>query len=137
MEENFFFCETCGNLALMAISSGVTPYCCGDEMQHLTPNTTDGNVEKHLPQVECINEKDCGMPMLYVRVGSIPHPMTESHRIEFLLLKTTLGFVLQYLQPGEDPEVTFRYRGKPLAVYAYCNLHGLWCAKDINVTNKC
>jgi superoxide reductase len=31
------------------------------------------------------------------------------------------------MKPGEAPNVTFHLGGeKPLAVYAYCNLHGLW-----------
>ena len=31
------------------------------------------------------------------------------------------------LNPGEAPKVLFQLNNeKPLAVYAYCNLHGLW-----------
>ena len=31
------------------------------------------------------------------------------------------------LVPGEAPEAAFHTGGaKPVAVYAYCNLHGLW-----------
>ena len=37
---------------------------------------------------------------------------------------------LRTLAPGQAPKAVFELGGeKPVAVYAYCNLHGLWMAK--------
>ena len=121
MDERFFECQTCGNVAIMAVFSGVAPYCCGEEMKWLRPNTTDGKAEKHVPMVEIISDH-----RLKVKVGSEPHPMSEQHHIKFICLETDDGYQLKYLPAEGLPEAYFRFTGKPQAVYAYCNLHGLW-----------
>lgn len=121
MEERFYFCKSCGNLAFMAIVSGVTPYCCGIEMEKLKENTSDGSHEKHVPVIE---EKKCHS--LKVRVGTSPHPMSKEHGIRFICLETTLGGIIHYLSDNDLPETSFMFEGKPKAVYAYCNIHGLW-----------
>ena len=37
---------------------------------------------------------------------------------------------LRYLTPGQAPKAVFELgTEKPVAVYAYCNLHGLWMTK--------
>ena len=37
---------------------------------------------------------------------------------------------LRYLTPGQAPKAVFELGSeKPVAVYAYCNLHGLWMTK--------
>ena len=37
------------------------------------------------------------------------------------------GQKMEALKPGDDPNVTFSLGDdKAVAVYAYCNLHGLW-----------
>lgn len=121
MEERFYFCETCGNLLLAAVASGVIPYCCGDEMTLLEPNTTDGNAEKHVPVVNFVSDHE-----IRVCVGADPHPMVPHHSIRFVCLQTNLGYIIRYLAVGEPPEVSLRFEGTPVAVYAYCNVHGLW-----------
>lgn len=123
MEEKFFFCDTCGNLLIAAIASGVTPDCCGHEMTQLEPNTSDGAHEKHVPVVTYNSRHS-----LKVSIGSAPHPMTLAHNIQFVCLETTSDFVVRFLTPETPPEVCIRFNGKPIAVYAYCNLHGLWRA---------
>ncbi len=124
MEERFYFCESCGNLAFMAIASGIIPYCCGDEMKKLEPNTEDASHEKHVPVAEYLTSHT-----LRVKVGCAPHPMTKGHGIKFVCLQTTREGIIRYLTEDQEPEVCFRYKGKPIAVYAYCNLHGLWKAE--------
>lgn len=124
MEERFFFCDTCGNLLIAALASGVTPDCCGHEMTPLDPNTHDGIHEKHMPVVTFISRHS-----LKVNIGSTPHPMTMGHNIQVVCLETTSGFVVRYLKPESLPEVCIRFNGKPIAVYAYCNIHGLWRAE--------
>ncbi len=121
MEERFFFCNACGNLFIAAIASGVIPYCCGEEMEMLKPNTTDGNIEKHLPVVKCNSGHS-----LTVKIGSEPHPMTPEHNIRFICLETSTEVIVHYLQEDDPPEVCIRFSGKPVAIYSYCNIHGLW-----------
>lgn len=121
MEERFFFCDTCGNLLIAAIASGTTPDCCGHEMTQLEPNTSDGKYEKHLPVVTFTSRHS-----MKVSIGSSPHPMTHVHNIQFVCLETTTGGVVRFLKEESAPEVCIRFNGKPVAVYAYCNIHGLW-----------
>lgn len=123
MEERFYYCETCGNFMIAAIASGVIPYCCGDEMTLLKPNTMDGSKEKHVPVVTVLSDH-----CLRVKVGDEPHPMTPEHNIRFVCVETSVGGVIRYLDVGDVPEVTVRFDGKPIAVYAYCSIHGLWRA---------
>lgn len=121
MEEKFYFCNTCGNLLLTAIASGVIPYCCGEKMTLLKPNTHEGATEKHLPQITHVSPG-----IIKVCIGSEPHPMTEIHNIRFISLETTNGFLIRYLEPGSPAEAEFHFEGRPLSAYAYCNIHGLW-----------
>lgn len=106
---------------IAAIASGVIPHCCGDEMTLLKANTTDGAKEKHVPVVKYTSNHS-----IKVSIGSEPHPMTAQHSIRLICLETSIGGVIRYLKEGETPEVCIHFDGKPIAVYAYCNLHGLW-----------
>ncbi len=124
MEEKFYFCDSCGNLMIAAIDSGVVPNCCGEEMSLLTPNVTDSYKDKHMPVVCCTSEHS-----INVKVGETPHPMTAQHHIRFVCLETSEGFVVRYLDVDSAPEVCIRFNGKPIAIYAYCNVHGLWRAE--------
>lgn len=125
MEERFYYCGTCGNLLLATIASGITPYCCGDKMTLLKANVDETNGEKHLPVVEPV-----GGNSLRIKIGSELHPMTKDHSIRFVCVQTNLGIIIRYLSDEEIPDVTIRCNGKPKAVYAYCNKHGLW-RKDL------
>lgn len=120
-ETRFFVCEYCGNLIGMIHDAGVPMMCCGQKMTKLEPGTVEASVEKHLPVVEV--KKDA----VVVTVGSVSHPMTEEHSIVWVYLQTDRGGQRKCLKVGADPIVTFALADeKPLAVYAYCNLHGLW-----------
>ena len=119
----FFKCKYCGNvIEKLHVGRGEID-CCGADMQELIPNTVDAGREKHIPVVE-INDG-----IVKVRVGSIEHPMAPDHWIEWIYLETDHGSQIKHLDPGAAPEIEFAF-GKevPLAVYAYCNLHGLWKA---------
>ncbi len=120
MQVTFYHCPVCGNLVLMLLPSGVTPVCCNQEMEVLEPNTTEASTEKHLPVVACTKEGT------YVTVGSEPHPMTEAHHIQLIILVTTRGIHIRHLSATDAPEAHFSGCCKPLTAYAYCNLHGLW-----------
>ena len=121
MEEKFFYCDSCGNLALLLIASGVVPECCGEEMTMLEAKSADDGHEKHVPVVQRLSANK-----ISISIGSTPHPMTATHLIEFVCLQTTNGFVMRHLSAGDKPEVEMRFTGRPIAVYAYCNIHGLW-----------
>jgi len=113
--------QKCGNLVGIIKNSGVPLVCCGQNMDLLKPNTTDGAVEKHLPVVSVKGDT------VTVKIGSVPHPMVEKHYIEWVYLQTDKGGQRKCLVPDVAPEVTFKLDGeKPVAVFAYCNLHGLW-----------
>ncbi len=121
MENRFYICRHCGNLVGMVNDAGVPIVCCGEEMEALVPNTSDGAVEKHLPVVTVEGDK------VSVVVGETKHPMTDAHYIEWVYLQTERGGHRIGFKPGEEPKAVFCTLGeKPLAVYAYCNLHGLW-----------
>ena len=122
MATKFYLCTVCGNVISKFIDSGVDVECCGQQMQELTPFTNDFAKEKHLPVVVC--EKD---GTIRVQVGSVLHPMTPEHHISFIYLETEHGGQVKYLKPGEAPEAVFKdCKDKPVAVYEYCNIHGLW-----------
>ena len=117
----FYRCEHCGNLVGMVHDAGVNPVCCGQKMTRLEPGTSDGAVEKHLPVITVEGST------VKVEIGSVAHPMTEEHSIEWIYLQTTKGGQRKTLSPGETPTVTFAlFDEEPVAAYAYCNLHGLW-----------
>jgi len=120
-EQKFFVCNHCKNLIGMIYSSGAPITCCGDLMQEIEANTTDAALEKHVPVVQVEGNK------VFVQVGSVSHPMTAEHLIEWIYLETEHGGQRKALKPGDAPHAVFCLEDdKPLAVFAYCNLHGLW-----------
>ena len=123
-ETKFYICEHCGNIVGMIHDSGVNPVCCGQKMTHLEAGVVEASREKHIPVVTVEGNT------VKVAVGSVAHPMTEEHSIEWVYLQTTKGGQRKNLLPGEAPELTFALADEePVAVYAYCNLHGLWKAE--------
>ena len=117
----FYICSHCGNIVEMVKDDGVKPVCCGQPMDELVPNTVEASGEKHKPDVKVEGN------VVTVNVGSINHPMEEVHWIEWVQLNTDKGSYRKELNPGQAPNVSFILNDeKPLGVYAYCNLHGLW-----------
>ena len=117
----FYICAHCRNIVEMVYDTDIKLFCCGDEMNELVPNTVEASGEKHIPAVTV---KD---GLVEVNVGSVDHPMESVHWIEWVQLVTDKGSQRKHLKPGEAPNVKFLLSDeKPLAVYAYCNLHGLW-----------
>jgi len=104
--------------------------CCGEKMTELVPNTVEASVEKHMPVVSGnLAACNCGCECknLSVQVGSAPHPMEDGHHIAFVFVETERGGQRKCLKAGEEPKLKFCVSNdKPIAVYAYCNLHGLW-----------
>lgn len=117
----FFVCEHCGNLVGVIHDAGVPMMCCGQKMTQLIPGTVEASVEKHLPVVTVDGDK------VKVEIGSVAHPMAEEHSILWVYLQTDKGGQRKNLAVGEAPVAEFSLLDeKPVAVYAYCNLHGLW-----------
>lgn len=124
MTNKFYICRHCGNLIGMVHDAGVPMVCCGQKMEALVPNTVDASNEKHVPVVEIDGD------LVNVKIGSVEHPMEPEHFIQWVYVLTEQGGQRKNLQPGQAPAVSFNLNGdKALAVYEYCNLHGLWMTK--------
>lgn len=121
----FYVCEHCGNIIEFAKNTGVPVICCGQKMTELVPGTSDGAVEKHVPVV-AIEGKN-----VLVEVGSVAHPMTEEHYIEWIVIESKKGSQKVKLSPADEQKAKFVLTEDDefVAAYAYCNLHGLWEAK--------
>ncbi len=118
----FYKCETCGNIIVKLNDSSVPVVCCGKPMTELVPGATDGALEKHVPSVKVEGNK------VSVQVGEVEHPMVEEHFIQWIILETEKGYQTKNLKPEEKPVAEFVVADgdKAVAVYEYCNLHGLW-----------
>ena len=122
-EVKFYRCEKCGNIITKIIDGGPIPFCCGEKMVELIADSSDGAVEKHVPVIEIDGE------IVTVKVGEAPHPMLEEHYIEWIVLEAEGRLEMHVLKPGQSPTTYFPGGVKSGAVYAYCNLHGLWKAE--------
>ena len=98
--------------------------CCAQPMDRLVENTVDAALEKHVPVIE---KTDDGY---LVKVGSVAHPMTPEHWIEWIEITSEDGMFMQrrMLTPSSTPEAVFKTDAQKVTALAYCNLHGLWKA---------
>ena len=115
-------CEVCGNIVEMLHEGAGELVCCGQPMQLHEENTVDAAREKHVPVIE---QTDTGCK---IRVGSVAHPMSEEHHIEWIEVIADGKAYREFLSPGDAPEATFCIRAAQVTVREYCNLHGLWKA---------
>ncbi len=122
MEMKFYKCSVCGQIVAIVKETGAPLVCCGKPMEEIIPGTTDAAVEKHVPVYEVKDN------MVVVTVGEVEHPMLDVHYIEWVSIQTKFGNQRKALKPGDAPKVCFALcEGDEVqAVYAYCNLHGLW-----------
>ncbi|MEG0291976.1 MAG: desulfoferrodoxin family protein [Anaerovoracaceae bacterium] len=119
--KKFLKCAHCGNIVGMIHDSGVPVVCCGEPMNELVANTTDAATEKHVPVVSVEGNKVTAV------VGEVAHPMLPEHFIQWIYLETENGGQRKVLAPGVEAKAEFVLENdKPVAVYEYCNLHGLW-----------
>lgn len=118
----FYACGICGNMIEYVKESGMKVVCCGQEMTELIPGTSDGAAEKHVPKVTVSGNQ------VLVEIGSVPHPMTEEHHIEWIVMETKKGSQKVKLDVNDEPKAVFLLaKGDEfVAAYEYCNLHGLW-----------
>ncbi len=122
MEFKVYRCKHCGNIITFLTSSSVPVVCCGEKMEELVPNITDGAQEKHVPVVRQEGNK------VVVEIGSVPHPMLNEHYIEWIVLLTNEKTLIRHLKPGMEPKAAFLLNEgeEVLAAYEYCNIHGFW-----------
>jgi len=113
-------CGTCGNIVEVLHGGIGELVCCGKPMELLDEKTADAATEKHVPVIEKIEGG------YIVKVGSVPHPMTEEHLIEWIELLADGKAYRQFLEPGAAPEATFHIKGNSVSAREHCNVHGLW-----------
>ena len=119
--QKFYICKTCGNLVGKIDDGRVPMICCGKEMEELVPNTKEASFEKHLPVYTYNNN------VLEVVIGETLHPMTDEHNISWVYVETENGGQRKILKVDGEPKTSFCFcNDKPLSIFAYCNLHGLW-----------
>ncbi|MDR2898834.1 MAG: desulfoferrodoxin [Clostridiales bacterium] len=119
--QKFYVCKKCGNMIGLIKDQGVTLTCCNEQMTELVPNTVLASAEKHIPDITMSGD------VMTVQVGSVAHPMEEGHHIEFIYVETEKGGQRKSLKAGDEPKHKFCFiDDKPVAVYEYCNVHGLW-----------
>ena len=120
----FYRCTNCGEMVGIVSESIGKTMCCGRVMQRLVPNTTDGATEKHVPVIKRDGNK------VHVEIGSAAHPMEEKHYIQWIAVAQDGRFQRVELAPGDKPEADFDVVDGAIEVYEYCNLYGLWQAKE-------
>ncbi len=115
-------CNVCGNIVEILIAGEGKLVCCGQPMNLLEEKTfEEGITEKHVP----VFEKDKNGETI-VKVGSVPHPITNEHYIQFIEVCSENELLRKYLEPNENPEFLVKLNGDLKHAREYCNLHGLW-----------
>ena len=115
-------CAKCGlQLEITAVCCCGLPVCCGEIMQSQKENSVDAAAEKHVPVVEALDNG------ILVKVGSVEHPMSAEHYIEWIEVINGNYVNRCYLKPGDLPQAAFYVPLSPkLIIRASCNSHGLW-----------
>lgn len=121
-KNEIYKCEKSGLMVEVLQDAEGTPMCCGEPMKLLRENTTDDAKEKHVPVVEKIEGG------YRVTVGSVEHPMTDAHYIQWIELVTPMGVLRHNLTPQDKPVAEFKTDATEVEAREYCNLHGLWKA---------
>ena len=120
-ENRFHICKSCGNIVGMLHDSGTPIMCCGREMTRLEPNTSDKNSEKHLPKVTVKGDT------VTVDIEAVTYPTAEDHGVPWVYLQTDRGGQRKCLIPHVETQAFFSLcNEKPVAVYAFCDMNGLW-----------
>lgn len=128
MELKLYRCAHCGNVVFKVVDKGVPVFCCGEAMQELVANTTDGALEKHVPVVE----KTPHGPgfAVDVKVGSVAHPMLPEHYIPLIAAVTGDTVTMRFPKPGDEPVLHAFTTDGAVTAYELCNLHGFWKSAD-------
>ncbi len=123
---DFYHCSVCGHvITILQEGNEDSLVCCGQKMERLEAKTADSSTEKHVPVVESNGDS------IIVKVGSVPHPMTEEHYISFIEVVRKDGKRGIARTKGQDKaEAEFKMKADEVdRVYEYCNVHSLWADK--------
>jgi superoxide reductase len=122
IQKEIYKCDICGNITEVLHSGAGELVCCGEAMGLSIEKRQDIGQEKHIPIIE---KKEDG---LMVRVGSIQHPMSKDHYIEWIEIITNNTVCKKFLNPGDSPEAFFKMKigEREVKARAYCNIHKLW-----------
>jgi len=113
-------CSVCGNMTEVIHTGVGTIVCCGKEMTLMTDEVKpEISAEKHIPVVSKEGNT------VTVKVGSVPHPMTPEHYIQWIEVITENKIYRKQLTPNDAPEATFEITEDIATVREYCNLHSL------------
>lgn len=93
----FYICKHCGNVITKLTSAQVPVKCCGEEMHALEAGVTDAAQEKHVPAVTVEGS------LVKVDVGSVTHPMTAEHFIQWVVVETERDALIHWFHPEEAP----------------------------------
>lgn len=115
-----YICEICGNIVEMLHTGEGELVCCGQNMVLQEEFTVDQGKEKHVPVIEKINGG------VLVKVGSVEHPMIDTHYVEWIEVITDKKVYRKYLKPGDKPQAEFMLDEEVLYAREYCNIHRLW-----------
>ena len=88
----FYICKHCGNVITKLTSAQVPVKCCGEEMHALEAGVTDAAQEKHVPAVTVEGS------LVKVDVGSVTHPMTAEHFIQWVVVETERDALIHWFQ---------------------------------------
>ena len=121
-------CNICGNIVEVVLSGEGELVCCGQPMELLAEKDYSDEMlqEKHVPVIKMEEDN------IEVRVGAVPHPMTEEHYIQFIeaYSKDKRYVKRKYLFPNEEPVLKLKCDCKDTMARELCNIHGLWVTKD-------
>lgn len=120
LQSQIYKCEICGNIVEVLHPGQGTLVCCGQPMKLIVENTVDAAREKHVPVIEKVANG------YKVSVGSVLHPMIDTHYIEWIELIADGRSYRQFFKPGDTPVAYFEVAAEQVSAREYCNLHGLW-----------
>jgi superoxide reductase len=118
--KQIYKCNICGNITEVLHTGKGELVCCGQPMELLKEKSEDVGQEKHVPVIQRIEKG------ILVKVGSLPHPMEETHYIEWIEVIIDGKYCRRFLKPGDKPEAEFKVKGEKITAREYCNVHGLW-----------
>lgn|SRR5574344_2326689 len=120
-------CNVCGNLVEVLHPGAGELVCCSEPMELMIENTDEhAKVETHLPEfVDMDGQRK-------IRIGSVPHPMTEEHFIMFIeAISPDKKYTKRvFLKPNEEPELELKCNCAKIDARGMCNIHGLWSRKN-------
>ena len=121
--KQIYKCNICENIVEMVHSGAGELVCCGQPMELKQEKKQDEGAEKHVPIIE---KTGAGV---IVKVGSVAHPMTSEHHIEWIEIITEHRVYRKVLDLDQEPWAEFCVEAEHIQTRTYCNIHGLWSSK--------